>query len=406
VQNVSFGSLCCGGSPADGFSFNLVPKATVLSNPGYGQPAEEGLGEGLAINFDTWDNGDAEGPAIEVKWLGQLVARTPFQPSQSPAGVMTAAAAVRNVVIDLKSDGKLNLSYGGLPIFQNLQTPYSPNVIGTPEWVLGARNGLANDNHWIRDLNITVTPPSIPELFNTGVGNNGFPLPEDSADPHYQLVAGGAMVGTPLAATASGGFPIGPWLADNTDSGWIAPTPSTDGFPTSYYLYQTTFDLKGLDPSMAAIYGWVSADDFIADIFINGISTGRSSASGPGPFTYWQAFSIAGGFQPGPNTITFLVFNSGLLANNPTGLRVQMSGSAWSKPQLKLDIQYSRSVTTLSWGSLPHKTYFVEHAGDVAGPWFRDPVSGIFPGNYNAQFNDVHRRFVDPVRFYRVIEAP
>ena len=101
-----------------------------------------------------------------------------------------------------------------------------------------------------------------------------------------------------------------------------------------------------------------------------------------------------------------MVFNSGFLANNPTGLRVQMSGSAYSKPQLKLDIQYSRNVTTIGWGSLPHKTYFVEHAADVVGPWIRDPLNGILAGSYYAQFQDVHRRFVDPVRFYRVIEAP
>src|SRR6185503_664590 len=94
-----FGSLCCGNGalPADGFSFNLVPAATVLPNPGYGQPAEEGLDQGLAINFDTWDNGGGEAPAIECKWLGQVIARVPFQPSQSPAGITTASAAAREV---------------------------------------------------------------------------------------------------------------------------------------------------------------------------------------------------------------------------------------------------------------------------------------------------------------------
>src|SRR6185503_32531 len=69
-----FGSTCCGGGtlPADGFSFNLVPAATALPIPGYGQPGEEGLNEGLAINLDTWDNGGGEAPAIEVKWMGTI----------------------------------------------------------------------------------------------------------------------------------------------------------------------------------------------------------------------------------------------------------------------------------------------------------------------------------------------
>ena len=141
------------------------------------------------------------------------------------------------------------------------------------------------------------------------------------------------------------------------------------------------------------------------EIFINGIGTGQSSPAGQSPFTYWQAFKITSGFQPGVNRITFLVYNSGV-ANNPTGLRVQMTGSAWSKPQLKLDIQHSRLATTLSWGSLPHKTYFLEHADNVLGPWTPEPPNGIVPASYDAQWTELHRRFVDPVRFYRLSEVP
>jgi len=81
-----FGSVCCGtaGSlPADGFSFNLAPAASVVANPAYGVPAEEGLDSGLAINFDTWDNGGGEAPAIEVKWLGTVIKRAAKRRSSS-----------------------------------------------------------------------------------------------------------------------------------------------------------------------------------------------------------------------------------------------------------------------------------------------------------------------------------
>jgi hypothetical protein len=155
-----FGSTCCGGGslPADGFSFNLVPAATVLASPGYGQPGEEGLNEGLAVNFDTWDNGAGEAPAIEVKWLGTIIATTPFQPSQSPIGVPNAAAALRDVDINLEPDGTIDVSYGGTPVLSNVQTPYRAGVIGVPKWVFGARTGDANDNHWIDDLRIMAVP--------------------------------------------------------------------------------------------------------------------------------------------------------------------------------------------------------------------------------------------------------
>jgi Bacterial lectin len=185
-----FGSTCCGGGslPADGFSFNLVPAATVLPIPGYGQPAEEGLNEGLAVNFDTWDNGGGEAPAIEVKWLGTIVATTPFQPSQSPIGAPTAAAALRDVDINLEPDGTLDVSYGGTVVLSNVQTPYSAGVIGVPKWVFGARTGGANDNHWIDDLCIVATPPAQASLC----------LDFNGAQP-----AGTSLFG---AATVSAGF--------------------------------------------------------------------------------------------------------------------------------------------------------------------------------------------------------
>jgi hypothetical protein len=147
-------------------SFNLVPAISVLPNPGYGQPAEDGLNEGLAINFDTWDNGGGEAPAIEVKWMGTIIATVPFQASQSPVGAPDAASALRDVDIKLDLDGTIDVSYGGTLLVNNVPTPYDPALIGAPKWVLGARTGGANDNHWIDDLCIytVITPASAPHL--------------------------------------------------------------------------------------------------------------------------------------------------------------------------------------------------------------------------------------------------
>lgn len=147
-----FGSVCCGTTPADGFSFNLVPSA--VPNPAYNQPAEDGLGEGLTVSFDTWDNGAAEAPAIDVKWLGATIGHVSLQPSQSPLGVTDPMVASKDVVIELNESGQVSVSYGDQNVFSNLQTPYTPISGGT--WVLGARTGGANDNHWIDDLRIDV----------------------------------------------------------------------------------------------------------------------------------------------------------------------------------------------------------------------------------------------------------
>jgi PA14 domain/HYR domain len=401
-----FGSTCCGGAPADGFSFNLVPAASVRSNPGYGQPGEEGLDEGLAVNFDTWDNGGGEGPAVEVKWRGQVIARQPFQASQSALGITAARQAALEVIINLTSDGLLTVSYGVIRVLDSVQTPYTPFVIGTPKWVIGARNGGANDNHWIRDLQIVVNRAKIPELFNTGVDVLGRPLTDNAIDPHYLFSVVGGQPMVSFIATAAGGFPIGPWLPDNTASAWISPTTSTLAPQDFDILYDTAFNLKGLNTAGAVIHGWVAADNQLVDIRLNGQSTGQATALGGEPFTRWQAFAITSGILPGANTLTFVTRN-GTGGDNPTGLRVEMCGWATPPPLLKMNIAYNSRGTIIGWGSLPHKQYFLEHTDKLSGPWVREPTGGIFPGAYQAQFTDLtFHGGRDPIRFYRVIEAP
>lgn len=53
-----------GNPPADGFSISLGPIADGATG------SEEGFGSGLAIEFDTWDNGDAENIGIDVSVNG------------------------------------------------------------------------------------------------------------------------------------------------------------------------------------------------------------------------------------------------------------------------------------------------------------------------------------------------
>lgn len=171
----------------------------------------------------------------------------------------------------------------------------------------------------------------IPGLFNTGVDNARAPLADDSLDPHYTLVTGSPIAGTPIVATSAGGFPIPPWLADNSSSTWIAPTASTYGQGatdgSAVYYYQIEFDLTGLDPSTAVITGQWSTDNYGSNILINGVSTGLANHS---QFAAWTPFVISNGFVAGMNTLTFMV-NNGYLEpapDGPTGLRVEMTGTA------------------------------------------------------------------------------
>jgi hypothetical protein len=160
-------------------------------------------------------------------------------------------------------------------------------------------------------------------IYDTGVDASGTPLADGTVgDPFYSLVSvPDGSTTTIFTRTSAGGYPIGPWLGDDSSSAWIGPDndSSADG-PSGDYDYQTTFDLTGLDPTTAILTGQWSTDDAGVDILINGQSTGLTA----GGFSSWTPFVIDSGFVAGVNTLDFIVDNG----SGPTGLRVEMTGTA------------------------------------------------------------------------------
>lgn len=160
-------------------------------------------------------------------------------------------------------------------------------------------------------------------LFNTGVDAQGHPLATGTVDPHYTLVAAGGGAQS-FAVDDAAGYP-GFWLAPSTTSKWVAPQVS-GGFASSndagmtVYLYQTSFDLSGVDLSSASIAGLAVADNEVQDILLNGQSIGFTTAVGYSAFT---GFSITSGFVAGINTLSFQVGNYA----GPTGLRTELTGN-------------------------------------------------------------------------------
>ena len=374
-----FGSTCCGGGafPADGFSFNLAPAASARPSPLYGEPAEEGLDEGLSVNFDTWDNGIGEAPAIEIKWLGQIIASAPVQASQSPVGAPNAAAASKDVSIDLRTDGTMDVSFGGTKVLNNIQTPYQASVIGQPIWVLGARVGGANDNHWIDDLSITTLPARgrpIPGLFSTGVDDHRLPLGEDLTDPHYVWLPNSPGI-SPLpayAATSAGGFPIPPWLPDNRASAWISHNQTTIIAGGTSLVYQTKFDLTGFNPASARITGRWAADNRGQSVILNGTPL---AVPAPSSFDSWAAFNINSGFISGMNTLQFVIFNDADVTQpqgqNPGGIRVELAGTAdvdcnLTHPRPSVQVTRSANQAELRWHGVG---WWLQSAPAATGPW-------------------------------------
>jgi hypothetical protein len=176
-------------------------------------------------------------------------------------------------------------------------------------------------------------------LFNTGVDGSSQVDLNGTTDIHYSVSysAGGVTYGSAqnaYAATSAGGFPIGPWLGDNSTSTWISDvTPAGSGSANGYFDFKTTFDLTGLNPATASISGQWAVDN-TGSILINGTDTGNNIAWGVPSFENWHSFSINSGFIAGTNTLDFIVRNWWGPDNpdapnaGPEGLRVEMSGTA------------------------------------------------------------------------------
>jgi hypothetical protein len=139
----TFKLLIGGGSGADGFSFNF---AEDIADAGFG---EEGSGTGLTVAFDSYDNGNGEAPAIDVKVGGTEVATTKIAPRAA-----LAANTFLPVRIHLDSDSTLDVSYGDMIVYTNLYTGFTAQA---GRFGFGARTGGSHDNHFVDDLSITTS---------------------------------------------------------------------------------------------------------------------------------------------------------------------------------------------------------------------------------------------------------
>ena len=169
--------------------------------------------------------------------------------------------------------------------------------------VVGARQG-------VRDL------VPISTLYDTGVDNNGVPLPDQTiGDPHYTLVSVPPpsefvpSTTTLIILDSTNDYPLNTQsymdgtLTPDGVSTWIAPNnPESYSLPSPPdYDYQTTFSLNGLDPTTASITGqWVS-DNYGVAIWLNGVNVGTLSPSPPAVPVPEMMTSIFGVGCPSPS---------------------------------------------------------------------------------------------------------
>jgi len=179
---------------------------------------------------------------------------------------------------------------------------------------------------------LTVSAGTITNLYNTGVNDSGNPLGNGTVgDPHYTLVnVPNGSIQDVLVRTAIGGYPIPPYVADDTISAWIGPNNDNqlDG-PVGHYDYRTTFTVLGMDSAATSIKGQFSSDNGFVNILLNGHSMGIFNTSDVLYYT-WTSFSIGANspFVSGENTLDFIVNND----DGPTALRVEMQEANAAQP--------------------------------------------------------------------------
>ncbi len=165
-----FKLLVGGGTvpPADGFAFafgNDIPDA-----PTGDFETGVGLGNGLRVTFDIYDNsgifgfpggeGAQPAPSIDVRLGNQVLGTVKLPISFMETGINDdLTPRYQDTIIQLNTDGTINVVYHGALVFDHLPVPGFTSITGG-RFAIAARTGGLNANIWVDDFQLTsVTTP-------------------------------------------------------------------------------------------------------------------------------------------------------------------------------------------------------------------------------------------------------
>jgi len=261
---------------------------------------------------------------------GGTVAAPTFNP------VAGTYASSQSVTISTTTSGaSIRYTLDGSTPTSTVGTPYSTPVSISSTTTLKAiayKSGLTSSA--VNSATYTISTSQPIAIFNTGLTSSGTLAADASVDAHYTLFSSAdPSYPGPNALVTNSSWPVasGVWVYPNGPSSkWISPRAdqATPNYNTQGdYTYRTTFDLTGLDPSTASLSGWGAADNS-AVVKLNGVQLATI-----GGFGSPTNFSLNSSFVSGVNTLDFIVNNAGS-SGSPTGLRVEVSGTANSVGQV------------------------------------------------------------------------
>jgi hypothetical protein len=134
------------GDGADGYSFNVASDIPIP----VGGVGEEGVGSGLRLTVDTFDNGGGE-DGIDIKWQATQVAFQHIPKNDDGSGVYLRKNAFVDASFSVTPLGVATFTYDGQTITATLP---NYNGISANHVVFGARTGGAFDYHTVDDLGL------------------------------------------------------------------------------------------------------------------------------------------------------------------------------------------------------------------------------------------------------------
>ncbi|MCG9911798.1 MAG: GEVED domain-containing protein [Flavobacteriales bacterium] len=141
------------GGGADGLSFSFGPG--IANNPG---GSETGVGNGLSISFDSFNNGAGQFPNCNGTNLQNIYLLFNGSVLACYTNSNTSFWRGANQLIDLyiSPTGVLSLIVGGTVVFTGVQLPAGYTTADKSNWrvAFSARTGGVNDEHRIDDINI------------------------------------------------------------------------------------------------------------------------------------------------------------------------------------------------------------------------------------------------------------